>query len=66
MTSTKSYRQLNEELEVIITKLQEDDLDVDQIINHYQRGIEITSQLEKYLQTALNKISKVNQVKAKK
>ncbi len=65
MSEVNNYRQLNKELEIILDKLQSSDLDVDQIINEYQKGIDIVDQLEKYLKTAQNKITKINQSKPK-
>lgn len=61
MSNPGGYKQLSEELEIIVEKLQSNNLDVDQTINEYQRGVEIINQLEKYLKTAQNKISKISQ-----
>lgn len=61
MSEPTNYRKLNDQLEVIIEKLQSDDLDVDETIKEYQKGIEIVDELEKYLDTARNKITKISQ-----
>lgn len=61
MPKTTDYRKLNAELEAILAKLETNDLDVDEAIKQYQRGTEIVAELEKYLQTAENKVSKVKQ-----
>ncbi|MHB1865092.1 MAG: exodeoxyribonuclease VII small subunit [Candidatus Saccharimonadales bacterium] len=61
MAQAIDYRKLNKQLEVIIDKLQSDELDVDQTIDEYQKGVVIIEQLEKYLQAAQNKITKINQ-----
>lgn len=55
------YRKLNAELETVLEQLETSDLDVDQAIKHYQRGVEIVAELEKYLKTAENKVVKVKQ-----
>jgi exodeoxyribonuclease VII small subunit len=65
MTESKNYRQLNEELENIIEKLQSSDLDVDQIIDEYQKGITAVNQLEDYLESARNKITKIAEKSSK-
>jgi exodeoxyribonuclease VII small subunit len=65
MTNEKSYRDLNNELEAIIDKLQSSDLDVDEIIQYYKKGISLINDLEKYLNTAQNKIVKINEKNVK-
>jgi len=51
-----SYEQLKTELDLIMLELQRDDLDIDEALKHYERGLELVKQLEDYLQTAENKI----------
>ena len=51
-----SYDKLKAELEAILTDLQRDDLDVDQALEHYKRGLELVRQLGQYLETAENEI----------
>ncbi len=53
------YQALNAELSDILAKLQSDDLSVDEALKAYERGITITKELEKYLKTAENKITKI-------
>ena len=65
MNQQASYRKLNQELEMILERLQSSDLDVDQIIDEYQKGIELVEELEKYLKSAQNKITKINPQKPK-
>ncbi len=57
-----TYEELNNELAIILADLQREDLDVDQALERYQRGLKITKQLEGHLKTAENK---VRQLKAK-
>ncbi len=60
MANTKSnYAGLSQELNEILTKLQSSDLDIDEAIKLYERGLNIANQLEKYLKTAENKITKL-------
>ncbi len=56
-----NYRQSHDALESIIERLQSSDLDVDQTIKEYQKGITIVDDLEKYLKSARNKINKIGQ-----
>ena len=65
MSNQKSYRQLNEELETVISKLQSSDLDVDEVISEYQKGIELVKELEKYLKNAQNKVVKLTKKDSK-
>jgi exodeoxyribonuclease VII small subunit len=56
---TKTYRELMEELDVVMQALQTTDLDVDAAIVQYEKGIGITRQLESYLATAENKLTEL-------
>lgn len=51
-----NYEQLRAELDSIVAELQRDDLDVDKALEYYRRGLELVKQLEKYLNTAENKV----------
>lgn len=61
MTKDKTYAELSQELDTILTELQSDDFDIDKAITLYERGIEIAEQLEKQLKTAQNKVTKLKQ-----
>jgi exodeoxyribonuclease VII small subunit len=54
-----SYQQLKDELDNIMVSLQQEDLDVDKALEYYQRGLELTQQLEAYLKDAENKIIEI-------
>ncbi len=54
-----NYRKLNDELDIIINKLQTADLDIDESIKLYEKGMKIVEELEKYLKTAQNKVTKI-------
>ncbi len=56
---TINYQKLNAELDKLLDKLQSGELDIDDAIKHYERGMAILEQLQKYLATAENKVTKV-------
>lgn len=53
---SRTYRELSLELESIILELQREDLDIDEALRGYDKGLAIVEELESYLQTAENKI----------
>jgi exodeoxyribonuclease VII small subunit len=53
------YKKLNSELDTILTGLQSGDLDIDEAVKQYQRGMVIVEELQKYLKEAENKVTKV-------
>lgn len=55
-TPAPSYDQLKSELDAIMLELQREDLDVDQALRQYQRGLELVQQLETYLKNAENQV----------
>jgi exodeoxyribonuclease VII small subunit len=59
MTKEVNYQELSAELDTILAQLQNDDFDIDEAIKLYERGIEISKQLESYLKTAQNKVTKL-------
>lgn len=62
MAKTKdqvNYQELKAELDEIMLSLQQEDLDVDKALDHYQRGLELVQQLESYLKDAENKIIEI-------
>ena len=59
MAKEKTYQELKAELDTILAQLQTDDFDIDEALKLYERGIEITKQLETQLKAAENKIAKV-------
>ncbi len=50
------YKKLQGELDAILVWFESDEVELDQAIAKYERGMEITKELEKYLKTAENKI----------
>lgn len=59
MVKKSDYKTLNAELDEVLAKLQSEDLDVDEAVTLYERGIEITKHLEAYLKDAENKVAKI-------
>lgn len=59
MTKTTNYKQLSTELDEIMSKLQADDIDIDEATKLYSQGTDIVKQLEAYLKTAENKVIKL-------
>lgn len=55
----KSYEVLNNELENIMSELQDESLDIDLALKHYQRGLELVMSLEDYLKNSENKINEL-------
>lgn len=53
------YKRLSAELDEVLAKLQSPDLDVDEAVKSYERGMVIAKQLETYLKEAENKVATV-------
>ncbi|PIZ61634.1 exodeoxyribonuclease VII small subunit [Candidatus Saccharibacteria bacterium CG_4_10_14_0_2_um_filter_52_9] len=54
-----TYESLKAELDGIMNELQREDLDVDVALEHYRRGLELVTALEKYLKTAENQVKEI-------
>lgn len=54
---TPTYEELKAELDAIAAELQNGDLDVDQTLEKYQRGLELVKQLQTQLKEAENTIT---------
>jgi exodeoxyribonuclease VII small subunit len=59
MAKEVNYQSLQNELESILNDLQRDDIDVDQAMKQYERGLQIVKQLEDYLQSAENTVEEL-------
>jgi exodeoxyribonuclease VII small subunit len=53
------YKALSAELDEVLARLQSDDLDVDEAVALYERGMKLAKELEGYLKAAKNKVSKI-------
>lgn len=54
--SAPTYQEMNDELATVLAELQREDLDVDEALKYYERGLELVDQLQNYLKTAENKV----------
>ena len=54
--SKQTYQGMKAELDSIMVQLQNEELDVDNAVVLYRRGLELVQQLEKYLKTSENTI----------
>lgn len=62
MTNVKlNYQQLSAKLDEVLYKLQQADIDVDEALELYKEGIELSKLCEEYLKQAENKLSKLAQ-----
>lgn len=59
MTKSKSYKELQSALDDVMTKIQAEELDVEEAIKLYEQGEQLIKELEVYLKTAENKIKKL-------
>lgn len=55
----KSYRDLKTELDEVMAKLQDSELDIDEATKLHEKGVGLVAELEKYLKQAEVKIEKV-------
>lgn len=65
MNKPIDYKELSQELDQLITKLQSEDVDIDEALVLYERGMTIAEQLQKYLKEAENKVTKIKGVSSK-
>ena len=56
MPKAKDYQTLNRELDDVVMKLQQPDIQVDDAVKLYEQGLELIKQLETHLQQAENKL----------
>ena len=54
-----SYQKLSTELDTILGELQGGELDIDEAVKKYERGMAIVKELQTYLKTAENTVKKV-------
>ncbi|HSX31785.1 MAG TPA: exodeoxyribonuclease VII small subunit [Candidatus Saccharimonadales bacterium] len=61
MTTKKSadYQTLSDELDVVVAALQDPDVQVDQAVILYEKGLDLIAQMETYLTQAENRIEKL-------
>lgn len=56
MAEKKSYQQMKDELEQIITRLESDDIDIDEASELYKKGQKLSAETEKYLKNIAAKL----------
>lgn len=61
--SETSYHSLHAALDEVLAKLQDPTVDVDESVKLYEQGAKLIAQLEKHLQTAENKLTKLKRGK---
>jgi exodeoxyribonuclease VII small subunit len=59
MAKKVDYQALKSELDGIMLALQQENLDVDQALKYYGRGLELVKSLEAYLKTAENRVQEL-------
>lgn len=57
--STATYQSLSQELDDVMARLQREDIDVDEAIELYTRGMELVRELQAYLKAAKNTVEKI-------
>ena len=56
---TASYRELSDELDKVMADLEGGQLDIDEAVQCYERGLAIVRKLEGYLKDAENKVTEL-------
>lgn len=56
MAKQQSYKQLSDELAKVMGELEQGDLDIDEAVVCYERGLQIVKELEAHLKEAENKV----------
>lgn len=59
MAKAKDYQALSLELDEVLAKLQQPDIQVDQAVKLYEQGLQLIEDLEKHLEQAENKIEQL-------
>lgn len=53
------YQTLSQELDHIMSSLQNEDIGIDEAVKKYERGMELIELLQEYLEQAENKVTKI-------
>lgn len=54
-----SYQEVNDQLEAVLARLQQPDIQVDEAVALYRQGLELAAALEKHLEQAENTIKQL-------
>ncbi len=69
MTDKRTYKQIIEELDNVISELQSENVDLDKVIELYKKGQSLTNALEQYIKRSENIVkeikSKFNKIQPK-
>jgi exodeoxyribonuclease VII small subunit len=57
MAKQQSYKELSDELSQVMSQLEGGDLDIDEAVKCYERGLALVKELEKHLKDAENKVT---------
>lgn len=60
-TKHLDYQALQQQLQEVLAKLQSENTDVESAVAAYEQGVKLVAELTTYLETAENKISKLQQ-----
>ncbi|HUA13628.1 MAG TPA: exodeoxyribonuclease VII small subunit [Candidatus Sulfotelmatobacter sp.] len=56
---TRKYQVIKTDLDEVLVKLKDEDIDVDQAIKLYEKGQKLISEMQSYLKTARNSIKEI-------
>ena len=59
MSTPKTYQQLQQELDTLLTRLQDDSIDIDEATKIYKKATGLITELKSYLEKAENTISTI-------
>lgn len=59
MATKQDYQTLSAELDAVLAKLQDPEIQVDEAMRLYEQGLQLVTQLEKHLKQAENKLAKL-------
>jgi exodeoxyribonuclease VII small subunit len=58
MAKTPTYRELQDQLDAVVAKLEDPSIDIDEATKAHEQGLKLINQLQAHLTEAENKISK--------
>jgi exodeoxyribonuclease VII small subunit len=59
MAKKATYKELSDELQQVMSSLEQGDLDIDEAVTCYERGLAIVKELEAHLRDAENKVTEL-------
>lgn len=59
LSTKRSYKELSAELAELLARLEQGDMDIEEAVQCYERGLEIVKQLEGYLKRAENTVTEL-------